>query len=277
MTLLTSNAGAILTPEEIGDLVIRPVQAQSIALQAATVIRTNSSHFRIPVVASDPSAGWVAEGAEISPSDATLVEIDVVPRKLAGLSIVSNELAADSSPEATEIVANGLARDIATKLDQAFFGNTTANGPAGIQSLASTAVDRGASWANLDPFTAATFAAEATGAQITAWCANPADAALLANLKEATGSNKPLLGSDPTQPGKRLIGGIPVLVSPAVTVGTVWGIPRDRVVVVVRNDVQLETDGSQYFSSDRTAIRAKLRVGIGWPHPAAIVRVYDAP
>jgi hypothetical protein len=42
----------------------------------------------------------VAEGAEITPSDPKLPELTVTPAKVAGLTIISRELADDSSPAA---------------------------------------------------------------------------------------------------------------------------------------------------------------------------------
>ncbi len=48
-----------------------------------------------------------------------------------------------------------------------------------------------------------------------------------------------------------------------------WGIPADRVMVVMRDDVRLEVSRDAYFSSDRVAVKATMRVGFAFPHPAA--------
>ena len=70
----------------------------------------------------------------------------MTPPKLAGPVVISAELAADSSPAALQVVGDGLVRDLARKADAAFFANTTTNGPAGLLSIASTAVDAGDAW-----------------------------------------------------------------------------------------------------------------------------------
>ena len=57
------------------------------------------------------------------------------------------------------------------------------------------------------------------------------------------------------------------------TAGTIWGLPKDRAIVVIRDNADVEADSSPFFSSDRVAIRAKLRVSFGWPHPAAIAKI----
>lgn len=275
MALYTLGAAPILTPAQVGALLVQPVADESVAVQVSTRVDIPSHAFRIPIITADPTAAWVAEGAEIAVSDATLAELVVTPTKLAGLSIISRELADDSSPEAQQVVGDGLGRDIARKLDAAFFGNLPAPAPGGLAGLAgvSTAGTAGTPVASTDTFADALSAAEQVGAQISAWVANPATALTLAKLKKATGSNEPLLQPDPTKPTRRTILGVPLYVSPAVAANVVWGIPGDRVFVVIRDDARIDVDGSVFFTSDRVAVRATMRVGFAFPHPAAIVKV----
>lgn len=223
---------------------------------------------------ADPTAAWVAEGEEIPASDADLDEELIAPAKLAGLTIVSRELAEDSSPEAQQTVGAGLARDIARKLDAAFFGTkgTGAVQPGGLEDLLGVSAVEGA-FTSTDPFAEALSVAEGAGATVGAFVTDPATALTLSKVKRATGSNEPLLGSDATAPTRRSVLGLPLLVSPAVTAGTVWAIPQQRVFVVVRSDARIDVDKSVYFTSDRVAVRATMRVGFGFPHPAAVVKV----
>lgn len=275
MSLTSTGGAAILTPEQVEALVIRPLQADSVATQASTIINTASSSTRIPIVGADPTTGWVAEGAEISASDPTLAEIDVTVKKLAGLTAITNELAADSNPAAQSVVGEGLVRDLRAKLDAAFFAATTAtNAPAGLGTLAGVStIEAPAAFGNLDDFAEAIAAAETLGRTITSFVANPADALALSVLKDQTGSNRPLLQSDPTLPTRRLILGVPLLVSAAVTPGTVWAIPAAQSYVVIRTDASVVVDSSAFFSSDRLAVRATLRVGFAFPHAAAISKI----
>ncbi|MGA4690704.1 phage major capsid protein [Rhodococcus sp. AB351] len=289
MALYTSstNVSGIL-PDTIGALITQPVTAASVAMEIATVVPTASHRYRVPIVTDDPTAAWTAEGAEISPSDATLDELIVTPSKVAGLSIISRELANDSSPHAQEIVGTGLARDIAKQIDAAFFGtNVTDDGPPVVRNddqplglldlTACQSVDTGGTITNTDPFAEALSKAEQVGATITAFVANPTTVLTMAKVKKATGSNEPLLGNDPTAPTKRTVLGVPLYSSPAVAAGDIWAIPRDRVQVVLREDVTLDVDASAYFSSDRIGVRATMRVGFAFPHQAAIIRLYDKP
>lgn len=277
MAMSTTSANRAFLPTEIGPLVVQPVIEEAVATQVATVVQLSDGihDFRVPIVSDDPTAEWVAEGEEITPTDATLDEELVTFAKLAGLSIISRELAEDSSPAAAQVVGRGLARDIARKLDVAFFGNEAAPAPAGLESITPTDVDS-ASYANLDPFLEAISEAEQVGATIAAFVTDPATALGLAQLKVETGSALNVLQPDPTMPTRRLVAGVPLLSSSAVTAGTVWGIPRDRVMVVLRHDTRLEISREAYFSSDRVGIRATMRVGFAFPHEDAVVKIAAA-
>lgn len=277
MVMSTTNGSAALSPEEIADLLVTPVLAASVATQAgltATVVQTDSRTWRIPMVADDPAAGWVAEGAEISPSDAALDELEVVPRKLAGLTIVTRELVDDTSEEARQIVGDGLTRDITRKLDTAFVGNVAGTAAAkGLGSITPTAVNAGPAFGNLDAFAEAVSEVEQLGTEITGWIAGPATALTLAQLKDREGSNATLLGTDPAQPTRRIIEGRPVFVQPDVPAGVVWGIAASRVFTVIRSDSRIDVDESVFFTSDRVAIRGTMRVNFAFPQPAAVVKV----
>lgn len=278
MLLTTTDDVTGILPEQWGELVVQPVQKESVALQASTMVTTSDHKYHVPVQKSDPAAAWLVEGDEISPSDAVFDEQVVIPAKVGGLSIVSRELAEDSSPEAAATVGASLASDMAKKIDLAYFGSVASPAPDGLEDLTGmSTVDAGASWSNLDGFAEAQSKAEQVGATITNFVAHPADALLLAKLKDETGSNRPLLGSDPVNQTRRTIFGVALLVSPAVSAGTVWGLDRKFCVTVMRDDVRLEVSDQAYFSSDRVGVKSTMRLSWCWPHPASVVKVSLTP
>ncbi|MCT1352234.1 phage major capsid protein [Gordonia sp. p3-SID1431] len=280
MASTTSTHGPILSPEQISTLIIKPLVANSVAGQALTEISTGSHDYRFPIVAADPSASWVAEGGEIPVTDSDVDEVIVTPRKLAGLSVITSELANDSNPAAQKTVGDGLVRDLTRKLDQALFASSPiTNGPAvtlGQLSGIST-ISAGSAFGSVDPFSDAQFAAADAHATIDTWVTSPTTAAALAKVKKATGSNEPLLGNDVTVAGRRAILGAPLLASPYAPNGVVWGIPRAFAYLVIREGSTVETDKSVFFTSDRIALRAKVRAAFGFPHPAAIVKISTTP
>ena len=267
MSFMSAAAGGIL-PVEYSALITDPIEAEALAFNTAlaTVVRTGASSFQIPILDSDAGASWVAEGAEIAPEDPVLSEMTVTPSKVAGLTIISNELANDSSPDAQKLVGDGLARSIIGQLNAAFLGDLAAPAPKGLASLTGTATADGA-LDNLDVFADAVAAAEAEGANVTGWLLSPADALTVAKLKDSTGSNKALTETP------RMILGRPVIVSAKATTGTIWGLDAAQVMTVLREDVELAVSDDAYFSSDRIAIRATLRAGFGFPRPQTVVKI----
>jgi HK97 family phage major capsid protein len=117
-------------------------------------------------------------------------------------TVISNELAADSSPSALQVVGDGLLRDLVRVVDRSYFANTTSNGPAGLLSITPTTADAGDTWSNFDAFEFAKSNAEQHNTIVDTLVCNPATALKLATLKESSvaGSNRALLQSDPTAP-----------------------------------------------------------------------------
>ncbi|MGB6147474.1 phage major capsid protein [Mycolicibacter algericus] len=281
MAFLTSSGAAVLRPEQIGPLIVQPVQALSTALQVTTLLSTTSHEMRIPIVTGDVTASWTPEGSDITPADPSVDELVVTPRKLASLTLISNEQANDTSPAAVSLVGESIARNISRELDAAFFGSTTANGPYGIQSIGGVN-EVLSDLDNVDGFADAEYDVLAVGGRITAWCASASTARDLSKLKRFTGtsleSNEPLLQPDATQAGRRTINGVPLFIVPGTAVpdGEVWGFDSTRVFSVMREDVSLAVDPSWAFGKDSVAVRATIRVAFGFPHPAAIAHIAPA-
>ena len=91
MAMTLSSGNAALLRDKAGDLLVRPVtRPVRRCTNCPPSVMSGASSFRIPIVASDPASAFVAEGAEITASDATLAEVNVVFRKLAGLTVITN-------------------------------------------------------------------------------------------------------------------------------------------------------------------------------------------
>jgi HK97 family phage major capsid protein len=255
-------------PEDYGQALDLVVQAKSIAAKASTVVSTDKASINFPLWTADPAVGWYSELDEITPADGDTDEVVVAPTKTAGLTLLSNELVDDSDPSIGDETAKALARQIAKAIDAAYFGNTTAKGPNGLQSLAATVVDPGASITNLDPFVDARFAAEAHGANLTHWLMHPDTAKALTKLKVATGSNQALLQF--VEDGIT-VAGLPVLTSTQVT-GTgisAWGIDKSQQRYVLRRGTTVERFDS--ITNDGQYVRAISRIGLGFLNPAGVV------
>lgn len=100
---------------------------------------------------------------------------------------------------------------------------------------------------------------------------------LLAKIKDECGSNRPLLGTDPTSATNRQVQGVRLLTAPSVAAGVIWGLPSAFCFVVIRDDTRIEVDRSVFFTSDRVAVKATMSIGFGFPHPAAVVKITIGP
>lgn len=273
MSLLTTDVHGrkMLAQEQVADLLVRPLEEQSLAAQVATVDTLTGEGLHsilYPLWSNDPAVSWVAEGEEIPQGTPELDEIEVVPSKVAGLFVCSSELLHDSNPQASQEVGRGLVRQVVNSVDAAFFGpRPSSNAPAGLESLAGvTEIDGAAD--NVD------WAEEALAASpVDTFITHPSDALNIAKIKESTGSLRGLLQSDPAQKSGRTLAGIPLLTSKHVSPGTVWAIPRDMAKFVLREDASVIADNSAFFTSDRVALRATMRVGFGFTAPDQIIKV----
>ena len=236
-----------------------------------------------------PTAAWVAEAGDITESDPTIGELVVTPNKLAALTKVSNELIADSAEnaQAAAVVADGLVRSFARSVDLAFFTSTTSLGPNGLESVAFQTITVGGIFTNFDPFATAISEVERVGSVVTAFCADFSTCLTLSLLKRFTAttqtiSNEPLLAQtlgDVANPVQRQILGVPLYSAPNGTIepGVVWAIANDKTFVVMRKDIDIIANPFWYFGSDSTAIRGTMRLGFGFPHPAALVKIIATP
>jgi HK97 family phage major capsid protein len=184
-------------------------------------------------------------------------------------------MANDSQPAVQEIIGQGLARDLAKKVDAALFSVTTgANAPAGMGSLLDvTEVDAGAAYTNLDWAAEAISEAEQVGATVTSFVCSPATALTLAKLKDETGSNRPLLGNDPATPTGKVVAGVPLISTPAITGTEVYALDGRRVFAILRKDIELQVSTDVFFTSDRVAIRGIIRVGFAYPSHKSIIKI----
>lgn len=222
---------------------------------------------------------------EIDESDPGLGETVVAPSKLAALTQISNELIADSADnaEVAGVVGDGLVRAFARSLDKAFFTSTTTLGPNGLESISYQTVNVGGPFVDFDPFATAISLVERVGSVVTSFAASFAtvlELGLLKRFQPTTDvvSNEPLLPQSPgdvTNPVVRQILGVPLYSAPEGTIedGVVWAIAADKVFSVMCQDISVIANPYSAFTSDSTHVRGTMRVGFGFPHQAAVVKI----
>lgn len=274
------NIGGMLPEQWSGDLLREPLTRAALAFDpAVSTTATPNVTMHFPRLTDDVTSSWIEEGAEISPSDAAFAEVAVTPTKCAALSIVSREMADDSSPDSASVIGQSIANSLAQTIDAAFFGALAAPAPPGLAALDGVSEVQGAAQrTSFDDFNAAVSGAEQVGASLTSWVCHPDTALALSVIKEGSHSVRPLMGADPTTPTRSVILGRPVLTSTAIPAddGLVWGLDASRNRTVLREDIVVEQSRDVLFTSDRIALRGIARVAFGFLHPAAVVRLTTA-
>lgn len=286
------TGGGAFTPTDYQTAFFDLLAANSVALESGlSVITTDRGEVIIPRLTADPAASWTAEGAAITPSDPTADQVTATPRKLAALTVMSNEVIADANPSVLDVVGQQLARALGLRLDLGVFeGSGTApevrglKNTTGVQTVSMGA--NGGAVTSLDPFADAIGLLEQSNARATAVAMHPRTWQALLKLKEETGSVKPLLQESAgagTQGVARSIYGVPVFLTSqlsttetqgtAVNASSAYVFESTRVVLVRREDVSVELDRSRLFNSDQSELRAIVRADVVVPTPAAVVRI----
>lgn len=294
MSWLTTpgTAGGSFAPTEAASYFFDRLTAMSVGLESGfRRINTSAARLAVPRVLADAVANWTAEGTEITPTDPNADTVTAVPRKLAALVYASNELVADSNPDAQNVLSTNLARSVALRLDKAWYEGsgtgaeiTGLKNQSGIQTIDMGA--NGAALTDLDPFADALGMLAEENAEGTAIVMHPRNWRAITKIKEATGSNKPVItdgAGSPTDGPRRTIYGVPVFLTSQLAIdethgtatdaNSIYVYQADQVCAVIRNDADIQVDTSVAFSSDRTAVRVTLRADLVLPNPDAVVRI----
>jgi len=137
LTEVGQSEGAALVPIELSTRIIQMMGQYGKFRQNATLVTMGSSSQLVPMMTADLTIYVPGENAEITASDAGIGQVSLVPRKLACLIAISNELDEDSLIGIGEIVATSMARSMAKTEDLiGFLGDGTStyfgmNGIAG--------------------------------------------------------------------------------------------------------------------------------------------------
>lgn len=255
------NVVSSYSPEDMLD--------QALIIRAATHagnVEGDEPVVMVPYVATDPEAGFVAEGEQIPLAGGQLAEVTVSTDKVAVLTTVSRELTAQ--PGAAERIARSLRRSVTAKADQAFLNNT--GGPTGLFEIDGipTAGNLGT---NLFAAYDAVAAIEADGGQATQLLIHPSDWGALAKLPVSEGSNQSLL-ADVHDAAARSLAGVPVIVHSAVPAGEALMLDRSEVVAAY-GPLQLARSDEAYFAYDAVGIRATFRLGWNIVRPARLQKL----
>lgn len=274
-TQLTNNLKS-LYPDQVfvyAEAVPDALIANPLVATVAGEIEGDAPRVRVPYIKTDPTAGFVKEGADITDGGGALDEVLISTGKIATVVKQSNESA--SFETASQLIAAGVSRSIVTSADDAFLNNAKSddtdaqNGPVGILNTEGIPATQTTGEGIVDAVADAKAAIGGNGGIPTVIVVNYAVEAILRKLKTTDGRG---LLIDPVESGELSIHGLPVIVNRAMPNNTLLMVSAGEIVAAV-GTVNLAVSTDALFTSDSLIRRATWRIGAKVIHPNRLAKL----
>lgn len=287
MAIELTTDNSTLIQSQVANLLVHPLEQTSTFLAAGPVVLDSSSPVRVPRIANGVSAGFVAEGAQISDGDVAFDEVTLLPSTLKGLKVLvklSNELIRTSVVGLEAVLRTRLVTDVANALDAALWDGTgTSNTIKGV--LRQTGIQTG-TLDLTDPDSLIDGLAVAQGNKVspTHWVMTSASFAAIRKIKVGTDDARYVIDPNTIQNGTdfRLLG-LPVIITDNIAnTGTAPGKARTALVdmskVVVARDVNAEVKilDQTWGDYDSIGIRVVSRWDVGLLQAKAVTLLTEA-
>lgn len=281
MTGSNSLKGGVLIPDPMLARVIELREEYGVARRLAEQVTMTADTLTIPRYKSGTSAYFVGEEDAITASDVSFDNVELVARKLAVFTRMSNDLLEDSVIDLADQVASDIARQFAQKEDECYFngdGTSTYGGMIGVRAAilgTAGAVDAASGIDTLPEITAADLLKVMSQIPLYAqsgatWVmSNAAMVETVQKIQAAAGGNSVVdLGNGPVMQYQ----GYPVMMSQVMPANLtadysnlamiLFGDFRMGSIMGTRRDISLRVDESRFMEYDQTAIRATERFDI---------------
>lgn len=278
MAIEVTSSNSTLIQSQVASLLVQPLEQASTFLAAGPTVLDSSSPVRIPRIASGVTAGFVAEGAQISESDdVAFDEVTLLPSTMKGLKVLvklSNELIRTSVVGLEAVLRTRLVTDVANALDKALWdGAGASNTIKGI--FAQSGIAEGLLDLN-DPDSLIDGLATAQGNHVnpTHWVMTSDSFAAIRKIKVGASDKRYVIDPNTIQNGTDLrLLGLPVIITDNIPdddgarVGLV-----DFSKVVVARDVNAEVKilDQTWGDYDSIGIRVVSRWDVGLLQPEAV-------
>lgn len=280
MSSTENSKGGFVVPDEMSQALIRLREERGVFPQFANRVPMGADIIRIPRLLADVTAYWAGEGAEITASDVTLGQAELMARKLTALTKVSSELDEDAVIEIGDMITQSMAYAMADKIDEAGFngdGTSTYGGNVGLKNaLASGAIhdavggNTGAITLDLADFEAVLGKYPQYPGASPRWFMNSAVyyASAFSLMNAAGGNTNVTLANGVSSP---MFLGFPVTFAQVMTSTTgasastilaYFGDLRLGAAYGVRRSVRTDVSMDRYFENDLIGIKCTERVAI---------------
>jgi len=258
--------GSAVSPEQWAQFVLDHLSHESVVLASgARRVDTHSKLIHIPRLTDDGSVDWFAELEEITTDSPAGDDLVLTPKKVAALTLLSNEVVLDSDPAALNVVGQAMLRAIAIEIDRAIFHGAGGTAPLGILETSTTTgftpLPDQAGPVGYEALVRAAGQVSAAGGRPDVAYIHPTDHVAL--QLAAGGDDRPLITGDASQGAPPVVAGLRLYITPALEAGEALVAQADQVVVAIRRDASVEFSSDYAFERDGTAARVIARVDAG--------------
>lgn len=287
-----NSLGGTLVFEDFSNSLVRLVETFGVSMNLAQRVTTSSDTLLVPKRLSGVTGYWLGENTTITTSDPTATMVQLVLKKLAAATRVSNELLADNAISVAQWLVQEYGTTISATLDDAFFngdGTSTYGGIRGLKQIddgTHTASVVSAATGNtslaaldIDDYLKALASLPRYAIGTSAWYMHPAvyhqsvQRMMLSSGTAGSGTIGALAGGNTAQnlaqgtPNTFL--GLPVVwvlkMASAPTTGQIAAYVGDislSSIMANKGDMQIASSTDRYFEVDQTAWRVTYRVDI---------------
>jgi HK97 family phage major capsid protein len=287
-----NTLGGNLVFEEFSNTIIRLVEKFGVAPTVFQNVTMVSDTLLVPRRLTGVTGYWIGENTTITTSDPTATMVQLVAKKLAIATKVSNELLADNSISVATWLAQEYATEMASRIDDAAFNGTGTSSYGGIRGLAQiddgthTASIQSAATGNtsvaaldIDDYLACLAKLPRYAIGTSAWYMHPSvyhnsvQRMMLSSGTQGSGTIGVLSGGNTAanlqQGTPNTFLGLPVVwvlkMTAAPTTGTIAAYVGDLSLAGImgqKSDMQVATSTDRYFEQDATAFRAIQRLDV---------------
>ena len=274
MVNTTTNTSELIA-EQVAQLLVQPLEAESVVLSSGVRIFDTAAQLRIPKLTGSAAVGFVGESEEIPDTHTNDWDaITLMPSTRKSLKVIerfSRELVRQSVIGIDAVLKNRLVKVVSDALDTALLTGTGTSdsitgliNQPGIQDTALVPTDP-------DDLLDAIGLASAAEVTPNRWFISGADFVALRKLKEAAGSAKYLLESDITSGPEYRLFGLPVTVTNKLAAGV--AVLADTSQIAVARDVapSVTVLTERYAEFDEIGLRVTARYDLGVLHPEAVI------
>lgn len=287
-----NSLGGALVFEDFSNTIIRLVEKFGVAMNVFQNITMSSDTLLVPRRLSGVTSYWLGENSTITTSDPTATMVQLVAKKLACATKVSNELLADNAVSVATWLAQEYATSLSGAIDDAAFNGTGTSSFGGIRGLVQiddgthTASVQSAASGNttvasldIDDYLACLAKLPRYAIGTSAWYMHPSvyhnsvQRLMLSSGTAGSGTIGALSGGNTAanlaQGTPNTFLGLPVVwvlkMTAAPTTGAIAAYVGDLSlagIMGVKSDMQVATSQDRYFEADQTAFRAIQRLDI---------------